>query len=62
MKFRRAVEMPKSVKRVPVSIRIDENLKKLLVAEAKQGNITLAELIEHTLEDFAGFIKSGKKK
>lgn len=61
MKFRRAKEMKPYEKRTPISIRVRENVKKALVAEAKTNGLTLALLVETVLEDYYEFLKKGSR-
>lgn len=56
-KFRRAKEIPKIEKKMPISCRIRGSLKASLIKEAKGSGHTLSELIEAVLEDYVAFLK-----
>jgi predicted HicB family RNase H-like nuclease len=57
-KFRRPEEIKPNEERVPVSLRLRSTLRERLTKEAKAAKLSLAELLENVLEDYARFLDS----
>jgi hypothetical protein len=61
-KFKHPSEYPKKKNRVPISARLDSEIKTALEDAAKKGGLSFAELIENVLEDYHQFLKSSKAR
>ncbi len=61
-KFRHPSEYPKKKSRVPISARLDKDVKIALTAAAKNVDQTFSELIENVLEDYYRFLNSSSTK
>lgn len=58
-KFRKPKEMKPAEHRVPISARVRESLRDDLAKRAKAAKLSLGELIENVLVDYAKFLRSG---
>ncbi len=62
VKFRLPNEIAKRKNRVPISARLDNEIKVLLEDAAKSAKLSLGELIESVLEDYSEHLKSNYSK
>ena len=60
-KFRQPKEFPKKKARVPISARLDKDVKTSLEKAAKGVGLTFGELIENVLEDYSKYLASTNK-
>lgn len=60
-KFRTPDKYPKKKARVPISARLDKEIKSSLEKVAKKEGLSFGELIEYVLEDYNDFLNSSKR-
>lgn len=56
VKFKLPSEYPKKKNRVPISARLDKEIKTALEGAAKKDGLSFGELIEGVLEDYHKFL------
>ena len=61
-KFRHPDEYSKKKNRVPISARLDKELKATLETVAKKAGYSFGELVENVLEDYLNFLNSNTAK
>lgn len=61
-KFSHPSEYQKKKNRVPISARLDRDIKTELSNAAKSAGLTFGELIENVLEEYSNYLKSNPAK
>lgn len=60
-KFRPPSEFTKKKARVPISARLDKEVKKYLEKEAKTEGLSFGELVENVLEDYSKYLSKRER-